>query len=60
MSNIENDAKKVVADAGSAVVAERRRLSGRALDWLKRHPRTLVTIVAVLTLLAVTLGLARG
>jgi len=60
MSNIQNDAKKAVADAGSAITAERRRLGTRALGWLRAHPRTLLAIVAALTLLAVTLGLARG
>ena len=60
MTNIENDAKKAVADVGNAVTAERRRLGARALQWLKGHPRTLVAIVAALTLIAVTLGLARG
>jgi hypothetical protein len=60
MSNVETDAKKAVADAGAAVTAERRRLGTRALQWLKGHPRTLLAIIAALTLLAVTLGLARG
>ena len=60
MSDIQNDAQKAVADAKSAMTAARRRLTARVLDWLKGHPRTLIVIVAALTILAVTLGLARG
>ncbi len=60
MSNIENDAKKAVADVGGAVTAERRLLAGRALDWLRGHPRTLVAMIAALTLVLGTLGVARG
>jgi hypothetical protein len=60
MPNIENDAKKRIAELSGAITIERRRLAARALDWLKRHPRTLVAIVAVLVLIAVALGLARG
>jgi hypothetical protein len=60
MSELQNDAKQAVADAKSAVTSARRRLTARVLDWLKGHPHTLIVIVAALTILAVTLGLARG
>ena len=60
MSELENDAQKAVADAKSAVTNARRHLAARMLDWLKGHPRMLIVIVAALTILAVTLGLARG
>ena len=60
MSELQNDAEKAVADAKVAVTAARRKLAARVLDGLKSHPRLLVVIVAVLTLVAVTLGFARG
>jgi len=60
MSEIQNDAQKAVADAKNAMTTARRQLAARMLDWLKSHPRTLIVIVAALTIIAVTLGLARG
>jgi hypothetical protein len=60
MSQIQNDAQKAAADAKNAVTNARRHLVARVLDWLRGHPRTLIVIVAALTILAVTLGLARG
>jgi hypothetical protein len=60
MSDLKHDAEQVVTDAKGAATALRRHFAARALDWLRRHPRTLVAVVAVLTLIAVTLGLARG
>ena len=60
MSELQNDAQKAVADAQAAVTSARRKLAARMLQWLKGHPRMLVAIVAVLTLVAVTLGLVRG
>ena len=60
MSDFKRDAEQTVANAKDAATALRRHLAAGALDWLRRHPRTLVAVVAVLTLIAVTLGLARG
>jgi len=60
MSNLQNDAQKTIADTKQSITMERRRLVAGILDWVRAHPRTLIVLVAVLTLAAVTLGLARG
>ena len=60
MSQMQHDAHEAIADAKQEITAERRRLSARLLGWLRGHPRTLVAIVAALTVIAVILGLARG
>lgn len=60
MSQLQNDTQKTIADTKQAITAERRRVTARIIDWLRGHPRTLVIIVAALTLVAVILGVARG
>jgi hypothetical protein len=60
MSQLQNDTQKTIADTKQAITVERRRMMARILGWLRGHPRTLVIIVAALTLIAVILGLARG
>lgn len=60
MSNVEQNAEKTVAAVKETLQTERRHIAVHALDWLKRHPRTLASIIAALVVVAVALGIARG
>ena len=60
MSNIQNDAKQVVADTKSAVTTERRHLVARLLLGLRVHPHTILVIAAAAVIFAVTFGVIRG
>ncbi|HEX3971575.1 MAG TPA: hypothetical protein VHX19_09630 [Stellaceae bacterium] len=60
MSNIQNDAKKVVTDTTAAVTIERRHLVARLMLWLRAHPHTILAIAAAAVILAVTFGVIRG
>jgi hypothetical protein len=60
MSNIQNDAKQVVADTKAVVTNERRHLVARLLLWLRTNPHTMLVIAAAAVVLAVTFGVIRG
>ena len=60
MSNLQNDAKQVVADTKAAVTNTRRHLVARLLLWLRAHPHTMLVIAAAAVVLAVTFGAIRG
>jgi hypothetical protein len=60
MSNIQNDAKKVVTDTKAAVTNERRHLVARLFSWLRGHPHTILVIAATAVILAITFGVIRG
>ena len=60
MSNIQNDAKQVVADTKTTLTNERRHLVARLMLWLRAHPHTMLAITAAAVILAVTFGLIRG
>ena len=60
MSNIQNDAKQVVADTKAAVTTERRHLVARLLLSLRAHPHTMLVVAAATVIFAVTFGVIRG
>jgi hypothetical protein len=60
MSNIENDAKQTVADAKTAVKAERQHMMGRLFGWLRDHPHTVLAMLAGAVIIAVAIGLMRA
>jgi hypothetical protein len=59
MSDLKHDVTSSIADAESEIVAERRHIFSRLLDWLRGRPRFLAAIIVALMALAIALGVAR-
>lgn len=60
MSNIQSDAKHLVAATKAAVTDARRHLVARLMLLVRAHPHTMLVVTAAAVILAVTFGVIRG